>query len=77
MFGSWLSKIKMMRAYVSGDLSASIKHAEKCLTKNNRDIGVLCTLAECFRLQGEHEEAIAYGRKAFSVDPSVAHRALL
>jgi hypothetical protein len=39
MFGSWLSKIKTMRAYVSGDLSAAIKHAQKRLTKNNRDIG--------------------------------------
>lgn len=69
MFGLWLSKMKMMKAYVSGDLPAAMKYAQKCLAKNNRDVGALWTIAECYRLQENYEKAIVYGEEAFSVDP--------
>lgn len=68
MFGSILSKIKMMKAYTSNDISTAIKYAEKCITKNEKDIGALWTIAECYRLQGDVDNAIIYGKKLYLID---------
>lgn len=68
MLGSWFLKAKMMRAYASGDLFGAIEYAKKCLNKNDKDTGALWTMAECYRLQGNDETAIAYGKKSYAVD---------
>ena len=68
MLGSWLSKIKMMKAYVAGDLSSAIMHAKKCLDKNDKDTAALWTIADCLRLQGSNAEAIDYALRSYEAD---------
>lgn len=59
----------MMKAYATGDLPLAITHAKKCLDKNNKDTAALWTIADCLRLQGNHEEAIGYAVKSYEIDP--------
>ena len=68
MFKPWLSRIKMAKAYVAGDLASAITYAQKCLHKDKKDVAALWTIAECFRLQNNNIEAINYAQQAFAVD---------
>ena len=69
MFVSWFAKVKMMKAYVAGDLDSAIEYANKSLSRNDKDVASLWTLAECSRLQGNNADAILYGERSYSVDP--------
>jgi len=70
MFKPWLSRIKMAKAYVAGDLTSAITYAQKCLDKDKKDVAALWTVAECFRLQDNYNEAINYARQGFAADPN-------
>lgn len=68
-FRSWLSRTKMAKAYVAGDLSSAIKYAEESLSCNGEDICSLWTISECYRLQGSYDESIKYAERGFLLDP--------
>lgn len=68
-FRPWLSRIRMAKAYVAGDLTSAITYAQKCIVKDNKDVAALWTIAECFRLQDNYSEAVKYAEQAISADP--------
>ncbi len=69
MVMTWLSKLRMMKAYVAGDISKALTNAEKCINRDRTDLGALWTAAECSKLQGNFENAVRFGEEALSIEP--------